>query len=232
MDIKYLASAVLMVVLLSGYQAGYGQPGIPGGPDLALPSAPRLVAPAYGASDTGLDLSLQWDEETYALSYMLQLDVDPQFGDPVVYQEQLGETNYMVENLDPLTTYYWRVRSVGEVTESDWSEVWHFTTQATDTGTDTDESLTGRADSWALMQNYPNPFNPATRIQFKIPEPAAVTLTVYNAIGQEVALLVDETRPAGLHNVVFDASGLPGGTYIYRLQADSFSESRIMTVIP
>lgn len=69
-----------------------------------------------------------------------------------------------------------------------------------------------------LLRNYPNPFNPATRIEFNLPEAAEVRLEIFNVTGQRVAVLIDEQRQAGRHQVVFDATGLASGVYISRLQ--------------
>jgi hypothetical protein len=68
-----------------------------------------------------------------------------------------------------------------------------------------------------LHQNYPNPFNPYTKIGFEIPEQTHVQITVYNAIGQKVATLVNEVRPAGRHEVVWDASRMSSGVYLIRM---------------
>jgi hypothetical protein len=84
---------------------------------------------------------------------------------------------------------------------------------------------------FALGQNFPNPFNPATRISFAIPLDGMVTLTVYNALGQEVSTLVNEQRPAGRYDVTWDASGLPSGVYFARLQAGNLIETRKMTLV-
>lgn len=72
---------------------------------------------------------------------------------------------------------------------------------------------------FSLDQNYPNPFNPTTTIAFALPSDQLVTLKVYNAIGQEVATLVNEFRTAGRYHAVWDAKGVPSGVYFYRLQA-------------
>jgi len=73
-----------------------------------------------------------------------------------------------------------------------------------------------------LEQNYPNPFNPATTIRFAIPYNENVKLTVYNVLGQEVAVLVDDYKQAGSYEVTFDASHLPSGMYTYRIEAGDF----------
>ena len=78
-------------------------------------------------------------------------------------------------------------------------------------------------DGLSLFPNSPNPFNPATQIRFQIPSAGRVSLKVYDIIGQEIATLVDGDRTAGEHAVSFDASGLPSGIYLYRLQHGSGS---------
>lgn len=82
-----------------------------------------------------------------------------------------------------------------------------------------------------LYQNYPNPFNPSTTIRFTIPERVHVEITVFNALGQMVGRLVDREMEAGRHDVVFDASLLPSGAYIYRLNAGSHVESRKLMLL-
>ena len=83
----------------------------------------------------------------------------------------------------------------------------------------------------SLNQNYPNPFNPATRITFSIGQPSNVKLTVYNVLGQKVATLVDRYMSAGEESVVFDASKLSSGLYIYRLDAGNFTSIKKMMLL-
>lgn len=76
---------------------------------------------------------------------------------------------------------------------------------------------------FALGSNYPNPFNPTTTIQYSLPEASHVSLIVYNALGQQVAELVNGDFEAGFHSVQFNASGLASGIYFCRMQAGSFT---------
>jgi hypothetical protein len=78
------------------------------------------------------------------------------------------------------------------------------------------------------MQNYPNPFNPSTTIQFSLPAAADVELSVFNALGQRVAVLENGYLPAGEYERNFDASALPSGIYYYTLRANNFFEARNM----
>jgi hypothetical protein len=74
-----------------------------------------------------------------------------------------------------------------------------------------------RTTKLGLYQNYPNPFNPNTTIKYELPRSSVVKLSVYDLLGREVSLLVNERRDAGFHEVKFDASGLSSGVYFYRL---------------
>lgn len=93
------------------------------------------------------------------------------------------------------------------------------------------EETQDRPSTFALGQNYPNPFNPSSTIRYSLPQQAAVSLTVYNALGQFVAALVNETQPAGFHEIRFDAGGLPSGIYFYRLKAGSLVQTRRLVLL-
>lgn len=82
--------------------------------------------------------------------------------------------------------------------------------------------------NFVTVQNYPNPFNPSTTISFSIPEKSFVTLKVYDILGKEVAVLVNEELQSGSFEKTFDASSLASGVYIYRLQAGGITELRKM----
>ena len=105
--------------------------------------------------------------------------------------------------------------------------------------TDVNEELNIQPEQYSLEQNYPNPFNPSTKIRYSIPsviasetkQSADVTLNVYDVLGNEVATLVNEEKPAGNYEVDFKASQLSSGIYFYKLQAGSFSETKKMTLL-
>lgn len=82
-----------------------------------------------------------------------------------------------------------------------------------------------------LYPNYPNPFNPATTISFSLPEERMVRLGVINIVGQQVALLIDETLRSGDHSVVWDASSSPSGIYIVQLETGGRILTRKITLI-
>ncbi len=84
---------------------------------------------------------------------------------------------------------------------------------------------------YALEQNYPNPFNPSTKIKFSIPTETKVVLGVYNALGEQVAEVVNGIMQEGYHEVVFDAGNLSSGIYIYKLVSGTFSETKKMVLL-
>jgi photosystem II stability/assembly factor-like uncharacterized protein len=82
-----------------------------------------------------------------------------------------------------------------------------------------------------LSQNYPNPFNPSTAISYQLTTTSFVTLRVFDVLGREVATLINDSRPPGTYIVQFDASGLPSGIYVYRLQAGNFISAKKMVLM-
>lgn len=82
-----------------------------------------------------------------------------------------------------------------------------------------------------LRQNYPNPFNPVTNIEFSIPRQDFVKISVYDILGKEIGILVNENLNAGTYKVDFDASQMPSGVYFYRIQTTDFTESKKMVLL-
>jgi hypothetical protein len=97
--------------------------------------------------------------------------------------------------------------------------------------TDVKELGSSMPAAFALNQNYPNPFNPSTMIQFELPEAQFVTLKVYNLLGQEVTTLINNQLGAGRYRAEFDGRNLPSGTYLYRLQAGTYTETKKIVLV-
>jgi hypothetical protein len=93
----------------------------------------------------------------------------------------------------------------------------------------TDENIT--PTEFTLEQNFPNPFNPTTQIRYSIVEDGLVTLKVYDVLGREVAVLVDEEKPAGTYEAEFNASNLSSGIYFYSISAGSFHQTKKMILL-
>ena len=97
------------------------------------------------------------------------------------------------------------------------------------------------ANDFRISQNYPNPFNPSTTIEYQIPQASFVTIKVYDMLGKEVITLVNEEKPAGIHEVNFYARGgsayggepkdLTSGLYLYKISAGGFEQTRKMLLL-
>jgi len=87
------------------------------------------------------------------------------------------------------------------------------------------------ANKFELEQNYPNPFNPATSIHYSIGSSQFVSIKVFDVLGNEVAVLVNEEKTAGNYKIEFNASNLSSGIYFYKLQAGSFVETKKMILL-
>jgi hypothetical protein len=86
-------------------------------------------------------------------------------------------------------------------------------------------------EQFELFQNYPNPFNPITKIEFAVPHDGFVNLIVYNTMGEEIIILVNEQKAAGRYNIDFNGSDFPSGVYFYRLLAGDFKSIKKMVLL-
>jgi hypothetical protein len=110
-------------------------------------------------------------------------------------------------------------------------KVGHATEDLADLIVSADEPSRALPAAFALEQNYPNPFNPSTTIRYSLPERSYVTLTVFNALGQRVAMLAEGEKEAGFHEVRFEASSLASGVYLYRLTAGEYVQARKLILL-
>ncbi len=179
-----------------------------------------------GAEDVE-DLFVEWSSSERADTYKLQLAEDENFEELIVDEEGLENTEFEIDELEGNTTYYWRIEAQNPSGGSGWSDVLSFTTAET-VSAEEDDSV---PEEFALKENYPNPFNPETQISYAIPEQADVQLEVYNVLGEHVTTLVNEQQSPGRYEVNFDAANLSSGTYIYRIEAGDFVETKQMMFV-
>ncbi|MBI4427763.1 MAG: T9SS type A sorting domain-containing protein, partial [Ignavibacteriales bacterium] len=118
------------------------------------------------------------------------------------------------------TSYYYKI------TAYDFSGNQSPASAQISSGTTGVEDAIGPPQEFSLKQNYPNPFNPSTGIAYDLAEESFVTLKIYNTLGQEVAVLVQNQQNPGRYVVDFDARNLPTGLYIYRLTAGNYTANR------
>jgi len=117
-----------------------------------------------------------------------------------------------------------------------WANLDHLT--ALRIGTKVDSALQlnteyqlGLPTHFSLSQNYPNPFNPSTQINYDLPKSEHVKIEVFNTLGQKIRTLVNRQIPAGTHKVTLNATNLPSGIYIYRIQAGKFIDMKKMVLL-
>ena len=205
------------------------------------PPKPTLDPPLYLRSTPGNEqVTLTWsppfydpgDITGYAYRYR-QSDQFFGFDAPASWSDISGGVNarsYTVTNLTNGLEYMFEVRAENENgggTPANTTVRLPLSSNPKSVGTESEELPI----EVALMGNYPNPFNPETTIDYALPQANKVRLTVYNLLGHEVAVLVDGLQSAGRHTVRFNASDLPSGTYVYRLEAGDRIVTRSMMLV-
>jgi hypothetical protein len=189
------------------------------------PDVPVLAFPQNGEINIAVDTVLVWETAARAESYHTQVSTDSEFSTVILDSNSVTNSHLAVNGLDSMTTYYWRVKAKNNGGESNWSQVWNFTTENV---TNVDSVDINIPHHYALSQNYPNPFNPGTTIRYSVPDDVYVRLVVYNVLGQLVTELVNGEMNAGSYEVTFDAGNLPSGIYIYHLTAGYYFETKRM----
>ncbi len=152
----------------------------------------------YGFSLAGTTTSTSWTDNTYTVA-------SPRFA---------------------LSTNYYRVTAMESDYESITSAEVSCGTNATNKKNPGIEQL--EPLDYSLESNYPNPFNPTTSISYTIKEMGLVTLKIFDVLGREVSVLVNEIKEPGKYSINFDASKLSSGVYIYLLNAGNFTSSKKM----
>ncbi|MFA6979186.1 MAG: T9SS type A sorting domain-containing protein [Ignavibacteriaceae bacterium] len=85
--------------------------------------------------------------------------------------------------------------------------------------------------NFTLAQNFPNPFNPTTNIEYSVAQSQNVTIKIYNVLGKEVAVLVNEKKEPGTYMTEFKTNGLPSGLYFYRMKTGGFVQTKKMMIV-
>jgi hypothetical protein len=205
------------------------------------------------SSTVGQPDTLKWSDHpsAYVTQYKIYRKVRPAGGttgsEVLIATVSKGTTtyvdhDYIVSNsliyqvyYDVRYVYSGQCDYVNYTTESDMAFVSTFADESLlsqlDNSSSNKKVVAKEVPSNYSISNYPNPFNPTTTINYQLPSDGMITLKVYDVIGKEVATLVNAHRAAGTYNVEFNASGLPSGIYIYRLNANNFTESKKMLLM-
>jgi hypothetical protein len=180
-----------------------------------LPEQISLVAPADKQVIAGDTVRFIWRwGQPSVVRHWFELALDSTFSYKFL-DSTISDSTYVVRGLLKGATFWWRVKAYNAAGWGAFREVRKFTVNLTSV-----DSPAGTPTEFSLSQNYPNPFNPSTTIGFGISGPGSswVKLAVYDMLGREVAVLVNDRREAGYHEVRFDGSGLSSGVYFYRIQ--------------
>ncbi|HPS64726.1 MAG TPA: T9SS type A sorting domain-containing protein, partial [Ignavibacteria bacterium] len=137
--------------------------------------------------------------------------------------------NHMIDSgkLSNNITYQWKVRASNTAGTSQWSAQWNFTPRIT---TVPNNNATV-PDKYNLSQNYPNPFNPSTQIKFSVPQTKNVRISIYDALGKEVSVLLNEVKNPGEYVVTFNGNNLSSGIYFYKLTSGDFTDIKKMILV-
>lgn len=198
----------------------------------SIPSVPTLISPADGATGVVLNPTLDWSDVSLSSSYGLQVSNNPNFTSFILNTSGLSTSSYTFPPQSPLmnnSTYFWRANASNGLGTGAFSLVRFFTTGPV--GILNTQEI---PKVFRLYQNYPNPFNPATKIRFDLPSSLStekIDLAIFDVNGKEVKRLLNVEYTAGIWELEFDASELPSGVYLYRLNAGDFTAVNKMILI-
>ena len=177
---------------------------------------------SFNAKVVGAQVQLSWSTatETNNAGFEIQRSIDNKEFVTIGYVEGKGtiterQTYSYVDNVSGRNFYY-RLKQVDFNGSFKYSNIIEVKTVPAKFG---------------LFQNYPNPFNPTTKIQYSIPQSGYISLKVFNMLGQEVTTLFEGYQRAGNYSVSFNATGLASGIYFYRLNCDSFVETKKLILL-
>lgn len=143
----------------------------------------------------------------------------------ITIDPQTHEATFQVGQIQGTVITKFTVTDPGNLSATDTLIV-HFLITGVEDGPDT-----VIPDDYQLFDNYPNPFNPTTTIQYGLPHSGPVYLAVYNMMGQEIDVLVDEHRNAGTYKSVWDARDVPSGIYFYQIRMGSYQKVKRMILM-
>jgi len=168
----------------------------------------------------------RWDQGRI-YQYSIQTSADESQWTEVISNATSSNQEWTINEFSSVDARFIRIICLSN-NESDWAGLWEARILGPDTINDVN---TTPVTDFELFQNYPNPFNPSTSIKYAIPSAQYASLKVFDVLGNEVATLVSEEKPAGSYEITFNAANLPSGVYFYRLQTGSFVETKKMILL-
>ena len=186
--------------------------------DVALP----VELTSFNAIVKGKNVELVWNTATEVNNYGFEIEKNVSGSwNKIGFVEGNGTTNapksYNYIDANATGTVSYRLKQIDRDGKFEYSK--------------TVEATVAAIKTFGLDQNYPNPFNPATVINYQLPMNSLVTLKVYDALGREVRMLVNETKKAGTYSATFNGSKLSCGIYFYTLRAGNFIATKKLTLM-
>ncbi|MCX7874598.1 MAG: T9SS type A sorting domain-containing protein [Melioribacteraceae bacterium] len=187
---------------------------------IPLPDAPQLISAAPYQGRKGW-ITFKWKKVKNADEYDLQISYSPSFF-TVIQSASTKDTTTTLFGLDEGQTYYWRVQAKNISGAGPWSNYSSVLVNIEE------ENIPYK---FCLYQNYPNPFNPLTTIEFEIPQEENVKLILYNSLGNEEAIILNEIKKPGKYSIGYSLDSYSSGVYFYKLQTKNFSDIKKMILV-
>ncbi|MBU0558677.1 MAG: T9SS type A sorting domain-containing protein, partial [Bacteroidetes bacterium] len=190
--------------------------------DNLIPGAPKAFAGELG----DMKVNLTWEEsEDVDFKYFAVYRSTTQGSVPSTPYATTTDLKFVDNSVLSGTTYYYVMSAFDfNGNQSDYTQELPFTITSL-------EEISGTPTQFSLSQNYPNPFNPTTMIKFGLPEASNVKVTVYDAVGKEVGVLVNEYLNSGYYNYSWNASNMATGVYFYEMKAGNFTQVHKMLLV-
>ena len=188
-----------------------------------LVNAPSAPVATSATAITQTSFIANWNATSNSAGYYLDVAINNSFSNFVSgynNRDVLNVTTFPISGLTPNTPHYYRVRAYNSGGTSSNSNIISVTL------VDINENVDQIPTVFKLNQNYPNPFNPSTVISYQLPVSSFVSLKVFNCLGNEVEMLVNEYQQAGQYVKTFHGTSLTSGVYFYKLTAGNFVETK------
>ena len=197
----------------------------------AAPASPSLVLPANKSDKQSIAVTtLKWAAPTTGATvtgYKLQVSTSSDFSSTIIDEPNVATNTYEAKGLAANTVYYWRVAATNGGGNSEWTEVWSFTTE-TSTGVQEGNNPSG----FTLDAVTPNPVQASATVNFTIANAAHnVALTVYSVTGQQVYSMNESNVVSGSHSFNWNTTQIPVGVYVVRLTVDNSTSSVTVSVV-
>lgn len=197
----------------------------------AAPAVPSLLLPANKSDKQSIVVTtLKWAAPATGATvtgYRIQVSTSSDFSSTIIDEPNVATNTYEAKGLAANAVYYWRVAASNAGGNSEWTEVWSFTTE-TSTGVQEGNNPSG----FTFDAVTPNPAQTSASVNFTIANTAHnVALTVYSVTGQQVYSVNASELPAGTHNLTVNTTQIPVGVYVVRLTVDNSVHSTTVNVV-